>query len=128
MVDRTLIPLYRKPSHYGETFYNRKSQYSINVQIINIPNCQIIDYASGFRDSQYDTHCFKSTQLGKRPSKFLDQREWYWGDQGYPLYKWLMIPYKLSVSFLKENRTFNYYLSRICIQSEHAISYLKGRF
>ena len=48
MVDGTLIPLYRKPSHYGETFYNQKSWYLINLQIINIPNCQIIDYASGF--------------------------------------------------------------------------------
>lgn len=76
MIDRTLIPLYRKPSYYGKTFYNKKSQYLINVQIINTPNHQIIDYISGFQGSQYDTHCFKSTRLGKNLSIFLDQREW----------------------------------------------------
>lgn len=128
MVDGTLIPLYRKPSHYGETFYDRKSRYSINVQIINTPNRQIIDYASGFRGSRHDTHCFKSTRLGERPADFLDEGEWSWGDQGYPLCKWLMIPYKLPISLLKENRAFNFHLSRIRIRSEHAIGYLKGRF
>ena len=48
MVDETLISLYCKPFYYGKTFYNQKSRYLINVQIINISNCQIIDYASGF--------------------------------------------------------------------------------
>lgn len=39
-----------------------------------------------------------------------------------------MILYKSPASLLKENCSFNYYLSRIRIQSEYAISYLKGRF
>lgn len=39
-----------------------------------------------------------------------------------------MILYKLLASFLKKNYTFNYHLSRICIQSEYAICYLKERF
>ena len=51
MVDGTLIPLYQKPSHYGETFFDRKNNYSINVQIINTPNRKIIDYASRFQGS-----------------------------------------------------------------------------
>ena len=65
MVDGTLIPLYQKPSHYVETFFDRKCNYSINVQIINTPNQMIIDYASGFRGSRHDTHCFASTKLAK---------------------------------------------------------------
>ena len=51
MIDGTLIPLCRKPSHHGDTSYDRKSNYSISVQIINLPNRKIIDYASGFRGS-----------------------------------------------------------------------------
>ena len=43
MVDGTWISLYRKPLHYGETFFDRKCNYSINVQIINTPNRKIID-------------------------------------------------------------------------------------
>jgi hypothetical protein len=33
MVDGTLIPLYTKPSEYGNCYYDRKSNYSINVQV-----------------------------------------------------------------------------------------------
>lgn len=115
MIDETLIPLYHKPSHYDKTFYNQKSWYSINIQIINKSNYQIIDYVSGFWGSQYNTYYFKLIWLIKKPCEFLDQGEWYWGDQGYLLYKWLMILYILSASFLKENHTFNYHLSQICI-------------
>ena len=52
MVNSTLIPLYKKPTHYGETFFDCKINYSINIQIINIFNLQIIDYVSGFQCSQ----------------------------------------------------------------------------
>lgn len=128
MVYGTLIPLYRKPSHYGETFFDRKCNYSIKVQIINTPNRKIIDYASGFRGSRHDTHCFASTKLGKNPSRYLERNEWCWGDAGYLLQKWLMIPYKSPAISLRPNRTFNIHLSRIHIRSEHTISYLEGRF
>ena len=61
MVDGALILFYEKLTHYGETFVDRKMNYSINVQIINIPNYQIIDYASSFWESQHDNFCFEST-------------------------------------------------------------------
>ncbi|KAI5884959.1 uncharacterized protein SCHCODRAFT_01110332, partial [Schizophyllum commune H4-8] len=32
-VDGTLVPLYCRPGHFGNTFYNRKSNYSLNVQV-----------------------------------------------------------------------------------------------
>ncbi len=38
IVDGTLIPLYQKPSYYGETSFDWKCNYSINIQIINTPN------------------------------------------------------------------------------------------
>ncbi len=87
MVDGTLIPLYRKISHYGETFFDRKCNYFINIQIINTPNQKIIDYASGFQGSCHDIYCFASTKLGKNTLKFLELHEWCWGDTGYLLQK-----------------------------------------
>ena len=33
MVDGTLIPLFEKPSHHGEAYFDRKSNYSLNVQV-----------------------------------------------------------------------------------------------
>ena len=64
MVDGTLVSLYQKSSHYGETFFDQKSNYSINVQIINTPNRKIIDDASEFRGSRHDTYCFVCIKLG----------------------------------------------------------------
>ncbi len=42
-VDGTTIPIFEKPHYYWKAFYDRKSRYSINAQIINTPNQQIID-------------------------------------------------------------------------------------
>jgi hypothetical protein len=33
MVDGTLIPLHAKPGHFGEQFFDRKSNYSLNLQV-----------------------------------------------------------------------------------------------
>jgi hypothetical protein len=33
MVDGTLIPLFEKPRHHGEVYFDRKSNYSLNVQV-----------------------------------------------------------------------------------------------
>jgi hypothetical protein len=33
MVDGTLIPLFQKPGHHGEAYFDRKSNYSLNVQV-----------------------------------------------------------------------------------------------
>lgn len=128
MVDGTLIPLYSRPRYYGDLWFDRKSNYSMNVQVINTPNLKIIDYASGFRGSQHDAHCFKYTQLAIEREQLLARDEWVWADVGYKLQTWCLIPYKHPGSLLKENKDFNYHLSKIRIKSEHAIGYLKGRF
>ncbi|KAI5777173.1 hypothetical protein EDC01DRAFT_592324, partial [Geopyxis carbonaria] len=32
MIDGTLVPLFERPYYYGEAFFDRKSNYSLNVQ------------------------------------------------------------------------------------------------
>ncbi|KAJ7467849.1 hypothetical protein B0H11DRAFT_1732547 [Mycena galericulata] len=36
MVDGTLVPLFEKPGHHGEAYFDRKSNYSLNVQVRTI--------------------------------------------------------------------------------------------
>jgi len=128
MIDGTLIPLYTKPSYYGESFFDRKSNYSLNIQIVNTPDRRIIDYALGFVGSCSDSYCWKETRLYKEHSTLLGEGCWAWGDAGYPIQEWLVIPYKRPEKDVAENRTFNYQLSRIRVASEHTIGLLKGRF
>jgi hypothetical protein len=36
MVDGTLVPLSQKPGHHGEAYFDRKSNYSLNVQVMSM--------------------------------------------------------------------------------------------
>lgn len=99
----------------------------MNVQIINTSNLKIINYTSEFFSSQHDSYCVQYTQLVHKHARLLQLDEWYLGDAGYPLNKWLMIPYKRPDSKKSENDIFNTSLSRIQIKSEHVIGYLKRR-
>jgi hypothetical protein len=33
MVDGTLVPLFEKPGYHGEVYFDRKSNYSLNIQV-----------------------------------------------------------------------------------------------
>lgn len=121
MVDGTTIPIF-------ESSQSRKNKYSVNLQVVNTPNRQIIDYAVKFNYSDHDTNCFWFTRLAKERAQLLSTEEWCWSDMGYPLRTWLMTPYQEPTSSSDDNREFNLALSRIRIRSDQAIGYLKGRF
>lgn len=75
IVDGTTIPIFEKLHYFGESFYDQKPQYSINAQIINTPNRQVIDYVTGFNGSRHDTHCFGFTRLSKHHKDLLPNGE-----------------------------------------------------
>ncbi|KAI5836562.1 uncharacterized protein SCHCODRAFT_02559024, partial [Schizophyllum commune H4-8] len=94
MVDGTLIPLFRRPGHFGNTFYDRKSNYSLNVQLVSTPDCMIIDYAIGLPGSQHDATAWEQTRIANQHEVLLREEEWVWADTAYPLRKWCQSPYK----------------------------------
>lgn len=75
IVDGTTIPIFEKLHYFGGSFYDQKPQYSINAQIINTPNRQVIDYVTGFNGSRHDTHCFGFTRLSKHHKDLLPNGE-----------------------------------------------------
>lgn len=85
IVDGTTFLIYKKPHYFGEFFYDQKAQYSINAQIINTPNCQIIDYATRFNRSCHDIHYFGFSGLSKHYEDFLPNGKWRWGNVRYLL-------------------------------------------
>ncbi|KAF8240937.1 hypothetical protein L208DRAFT_1035953, partial [Tricholoma matsutake] len=54
--------------------------------------------------------------------------EWIWADSAYPIEAWCVTPYKKPAANIPENKTFNYWVSHVHIQSEHAVGFLKGCF
>ena len=76
MVDGILIFIFQKPYWYGDTWFDRKNNYFMNVQIINTPNLKVIDYTSSFVENRHDTHCFAVTRLAQDHTKLLTEKEW----------------------------------------------------
>ncbi|KAJ8583205.1 hypothetical protein M405DRAFT_696350, partial [Rhizopogon salebrosus TDB-379] len=94
MVDGTLIPLTRRPGFFGNVFFDRKSNYSMNVQLISTPDLSIIDYGVGLPGSQHDATAWEQTRLPQEHDMLLNQGEWVWADSAYPLQTWCQSPYK----------------------------------
>nr|GAT51887.1 predicted protein [Mycena chlorophos] len=127
-VDGTLIPLYARPAHFGNNWFDRKSNYSLNLQLITTADLQIIDYGVGLPGSQHDATAWKKTRIPSEFDILLPNGEWIWADSAYPLQTWLMAPYKAPAKFEGSNEVFNYYVANVRVCSEHAVGYLKGRF
>ncbi|TFY79482.1 hypothetical protein EWM64_g4525 [Hericium alpestre] len=127
-VDGTLVPLYERPNWYGESYFDRKCNYSLNIQIISLPNLRIIDFGYGFTGSTHDATAWKETRLPKERASLLRPEEFVWADSAYPISSWVVAPYKKPLRDIRENEVFNNHVSMLRIRSEHAIGFLKGRF
>lgn len=128
MVDGTLVPLFEKPGFYGEAYYSRKACYALNVQIINLPKGLIIDYVVGHVGSVHDSSAFEGSRVYREHDTLLGQSEWIWADSAYPSRRWCVAPYKKPAANIAENKTFNRWVSRVRVRSEHTMGMLKGRF
>jgi len=127
-VDGTLIPLYFRPFWYAEAYFDRKSNYSLNIQIISLPNLRIVDFSYGFTGSTHDATAWLETKVVKDHEAIFEPGEFIWADSAYPIQTWVVAPYKKPLRDRPENQVFNNHLSILRIRSEHAIGFLKGRF
>ncbi|KAF8836554.1 hypothetical protein BDN67DRAFT_983861 [Paxillus ammoniavirescens] len=112
--------------YFGNTWYDRKSNYSLNLQIVSTPDLRIINYSVGLPGSQHDSTAFAETQISQEHDVLLADDEWIFADTAYPLHSWCQAPYKKPEKDTKDNTVYNYYVSKVRIRSEHAMGYLKG--
>ncbi|KAF7359978.1 DDE Tnp4 domain-containing protein [Mycena venus] len=128
LVDGTLIPLFDRPFWFGESYFDRKCNYSLNIQIVSLPNLRIIDFGYGFTGSTHDSTAWDETRMVKEHDSLMKEGEWIWADSAYPIENWVVAPYKKPERDLPRNEEFNNHVSMVRIRSEHSIGYLKGRF
>ncbi|PBK91240.1 hypothetical protein ARMGADRAFT_1046786 [Armillaria gallica] len=123
LVDRTLVPLAEKPAYHGEAYFDRKFNYLLNL--ITLPNLQIIDYVIGHCSSAHDSTTFNNSHNLINHQQLLGPGEWICADSAYPIEAWCITPYKKPTGNISDNKTFNFW---VCIHLEHAVSHLKGCF
>jgi hypothetical protein len=128
VLDGTPVVFSQKPHIDGETFYNRKSQYAINLQLICDDKKQIRYFISGWPGSCYDCDVFSNGKMFKNPESYFNEGEFLIADSGYVLQKYCCIPYKQPYAELPENKVFNelYACGRVLI--EHVNGVLKARW
>ena len=104
LVDGTLIPLYDRPNWYGESYFDRKCNYSLNfqvslislqyqlgassltfAQVINLPNLHIIDFSFGHTGSTQNSTAWDQTYVAQNHEEVLEDGEWVWADSAYPV-------------------------------------------
>ncbi|KAL3677949.1 hypothetical protein R1sor_020905 [Riccia sorocarpa] len=66
LVDGTLVKLSQRPRDDGETYFDRKSNYSMNVQIIYDQNKRVIYFFAGMHGSCHDLSCLRLSSLWGR--------------------------------------------------------------
>ncbi|KIJ64804.1 hypothetical protein HYDPIDRAFT_55386, partial [Hydnomerulius pinastri MD-312] len=93
--DGSAIKLFAKPGIYGETFFDRKSNYSLNCQLVIMPhNLMIVDYGLGNPGSVHDAYAFQGTRIAKYHATLIPEGHWVWADTAYPTETWCVVPFK----------------------------------
>ncbi|KAG2057200.1 hypothetical protein BDR06DRAFT_878412, partial [Suillus hirtellus] len=61
---------------------------------------------------------------------FFGGGQWLWADSAYAVQTWCVTPFKqpLGGNLTRDQKTFNYHLSKVHVHSEHFFGSLKGRF
>ena len=123
----------------AKEYHNFKNFFSIVLMAIADSNYRFIWASSGYLGNSHDAIIFQSTKFY---SKMLNQTlipHYYkeendnviyptlLGDSAFPFLPWLMKPYTNTV-LTREQRYFNYRLSRARMVAEGAFGQLKGRW
>jgi hypothetical protein len=96
--------------------------------LITLPNLRIIDHVVGDTGSKHDSSAFKHSLTAQKHNKLFQNGECILADSPYPRETWSTAPYKKALTERPNTRTFNYFVSRLRIRSQHAVGSLKGRF
>ncbi|XP_003389956.1 PREDICTED: protein ANTAGONIST OF LIKE HETEROCHROMATIN PROTEIN 1-like [Amphimedon queenslandica] len=138
-VDGTHIPII-SPEDYPADYYNRKGWHSVLMQGTVDHLGIFIDIYIGWPGRVHDARVFVNSSLYKKGQEGTLLPNWkesiegqevplvLLGDPAYPLLPWLMKPYSDNGHLTRDQKRFNYRLSKGRVVVEHAYGRLKGRW
>ena len=129
-LDGTDITLRYSPSYYGESYFNRKKRYALNMQGICDDERRFTYVAGGYLASVGDATVFNGTAFFKRPNSFFSRPEEYiLADKAYRVTRRCITPYKEPQASQERGgyREFNLQLAEARVRIEQAFEILKNR-
>lgn len=93
-VDGTQIPVKVPKDDQSELFRCRKGFFSLNVQLICCPRCEIYDIVASYPGSAHDSLIWNESEIADRFRQNGFENYHLLGDSGYPLEKYLLTPYR----------------------------------
>ena len=127
----------KAPHVHHEDYFNRKKNYSINLQGVVDATGKFIDVSTGWPGSIHDARVLRLSTLYQRaennliltePVKRINGvtvRPLLIGDSAYPLLPWLVSPYPHSHNLNRNQAKFNKILSKSRVIVERAFGKLK---
>lgn len=138
-IDGTHIPII-SPDDCPADYYNRKGWHSILMQGVVDHEGHFIDINVGWPGRVHDARVFANSSVyerGQNKTLFPDWTEKvggkdvplvFLGDPAYPLLQWLMKAFPDNGRLSRQEKNFNYRLSRARVVVEHSYGRLKGRW
>ncbi|KAH9095479.1 hypothetical protein Ae201684P_014545 [Aphanomyces euteiches] len=117
-----------KPFLYGEVYFSRKKEYSMNVMLTVDPSRQIRHVTVGWPGSVHDSTVWSSSDPYLHPRFYFDPKQYLIGDSGFAISMRMPTPYRLPSSLDPENKIMNNQLSGLRVACEHTNGILKGRW
>lgn len=116
------------PIESKESYYNRKNFYSIKLQALVGPDCEIFDAFIGWPGRSHDSKCFHQSVLFQKLENGAAKNFAILGDSAYPLKKYLIPPVKDNGHLTNQQRTFNYRHSQARTIVERTFGQMVSRF
>ncbi|KAL3689388.1 hypothetical protein R1sor_015697 [Riccia sorocarpa] len=142
LVDGTLVKLSQRPRDDGETYFDRKSNYSMNIHVICDQNKRVIYFFAGNFSHCYITFaalldrllCHDLTYLRRSSlwgrlgsAQLFDNGQYLLGDSGYIPLDRLVCSYK-RIGGDMDKVDFNTCIAHARVGNEHCIGILKARW
>ncbi|KAL3685092.1 hypothetical protein R1sor_003114 [Riccia sorocarpa] len=127
LVDDTLVKLSQRPRDDGEMYFDHKSNYSLNVQVICDQNKRVIYFFTGMLGSGHDLTCLRRSGLWRRlnSAQLFDGGQYLLGDSGYVPLQRLVCSYKRTRGNM-DKVSFNNCIAHARVGNEHCIGILKA--
>ena len=130
----------KAPQTCHEDYFNRKQNYSINLQGTVDGTAMFIDVSTGWPGSMHDARVLRLSSLYRKatngeilsePEKSFEGiavRPLLLGDSAYPLLSWLIGPYPQSATLTRDQARFNKAMNKSRVVVERAFGKLKCRW